>query len=150
MLKAVQKGDIPIYHKFPVYSKIDDYENVIPKYVKCNNCDTLHYVFEVCKSELKLGKDEVTFVNDVNDIKVNIPDKLLSVLEKNSVGLAIYEEVLDAIENNYFPLHIVLQREVVDDVVHVKSLTINGKDSFKITNNFISNVVRGEEKWVTQ
>jgi len=144
MLKTIQKGETPLYHKFSVYSKFDEYDNVIPKYVKCNNCSTLHYVYEICRSEIKTGKDDVTFVNDINDIKVSLPDKLANILDENNTGLAIYEEILDVLENKIFPTSVVLQRELIDDLIQVKTLIINDKDNFKLSNNFINKVI----KWV--
>ena len=51
-LKIYQKNENIIYHKFPVYSKIDENGNIIPKNVKCNNCNAFHKVYEIQKSEI--------------------------------------------------------------------------------------------------
>jgi len=131
-----------LYHKFVVYSKIDEYENIIPKYVKCNNCETVHYVYEICRSEIKTGKEDITSINTIKDISLSLSDKLVGVLNENDAGLASYEEILDAIENDYFPLNIVLQRETIEDIIQIKTLVIKDKDNFKIENNFINRVIK--------
>ena len=142
MLKTLQKGTTPLYHKFVVYSKIDEYENIIPKYVKCNNCETVHYVYEICRSEIKTGKEDMTSINTIKDISLSLSDKIVGVLNENDAGLASYEEILDAIENDYFPLNIVLQRETIEDIIQIKTLVIKDKDNFKIENNFINRVIK--------
>lgn len=142
MLKTLQKGTTPLYHKFVVYSKIDEYENIIPKYVKCNNCETVHYVYEICRSEIKTGKEDITSINTIKDISLSLSEKLAGVLNENDAGLASYEEILDAIENDYFPLNIVLQRETIEDIIQIKTLVIKDKDNFKIENNFINRVIK--------
>ena len=142
MLKTIQKGNSPIYHKFVVYSKFDDYENIVPKCVKCNNCGTVHYVYEICKSEIKTGKEDISSINTIKDISLSLPDKIVNLLLENDSGLAIYEEVLDVIENSFFPVSIVLQRETIEDIIQIKTLIIQDKDKFKIENNFINRVIK--------
>jgi len=142
MLKTIQKGDVPLYHKFVVYNKFDEYDNIIPKYAKCNNCETVHYVYEICRSEIKTGKEDMSSINTIKDINISLSDKLVRVLSENNAGLAIYEEILDSIENNDFPLSVVLQREIIEDIIQIKTLKIQGKDTFKIENNFINRVIK--------
>jgi len=39
-----------IYHKFIVFSEVDEGDTVIPKFVNCNNCGICHNVIDLCKS----------------------------------------------------------------------------------------------------
>ena len=74
-----------INHKFPVYSKIDKLSNkVIPKFAKCNNCESLHYVYDICKSELRPGKDQTQITISKDDISLMIPGKLVNILIKQN------------------------------------------------------------------
>ena len=41
-----------VYHKFPVYSKLDKDNNIIEKIVQCNNCGVVHKITDLCKSEI--------------------------------------------------------------------------------------------------
>jgi len=49
----------PVYHQFVVFSVIDETDSVISKIVQCNNCGILHRIFEVGKSEILSGKEEL-------------------------------------------------------------------------------------------
>ena len=37
---------------------------IIPKYVKCNNCEAVHKVYEINKSEIFAGKDQTESLNE--------------------------------------------------------------------------------------
>ena len=68
---AIYKKQInPVNHKFPVYSKIDDNGNVIKKNVKCNNCDAFHLVYDLCKSEIKAGKEKMYPPQDTGEVVI--------------------------------------------------------------------------------
>ena len=42
----------PVYHKFKVFSILDDGDTVISKHSQCNNCGVVHHVIDICKSEI--------------------------------------------------------------------------------------------------
>ena len=63
----------PVFHKFKVFSQIDENDSIKEKYVICNNCDIVHRVFEVCKSEIKWGSENLkSLVTTKDDIKFNL------------------------------------------------------------------------------
>ena len=64
-LKIYKKDIKNINHKFPVYSKFDLDGLIVPELFKCNNCDALHWVYDVCKSELRPGKDQTVILPDI-------------------------------------------------------------------------------------
>ena len=43
-------------------------KKIIPKIVKCNNCESLHLVDDYCKSILKGGKDQTEVTLSIDDI----------------------------------------------------------------------------------
>ena len=73
ILKLFQNKSKPLYHKFPVFSLIDEEGNVEQKYVSCNNCGAIHEVIDACKSDIKWGGDMYTgLVVTKDDIIFNL------------------------------------------------------------------------------
>mgnify|MGYP003122435025 CR=1 FL=1 len=100
-LKIYQGSENHLYHKFPVYSKFDNKGKIIEKIVSCNHCDTLHRVEDICKSSIiPGGKDENRAAISVEDIQLQLDDKINRILKKYQVDLATWEECLDIFDNN--------------------------------------------------
>ena len=71
-LQIFKGRDEHLYHKFPVYSKIDNTGKVIQKYVQCNNCKTIHSVYDICKSDIiRSGQDSLSGAISIEDIGYN-------------------------------------------------------------------------------
>ena len=83
-LKIFSNEEKKVNHKFSVYSKFDNDGKVIPKLQKCNNCDTLHYVYDICKSELRGGKDETSVTVDLEEMTLMLPERLSTIFIKNN------------------------------------------------------------------
>ena len=122
----------PIYHKFIVFSIIDDSNTVVPKFVQCNNCDTVHKVFDICKSEIISGRDELGTVAQKDDIKRFFSEDLQDVLKVYNADLATYENVAFILEQKKWGSFVVLTREVINDDVTGKMLTFESHNKFKI------------------
>ena len=135
----------PVYHKFAVYSILNEKTgNVIPKYVNCNNCGVTHYVEEFCKSEIKLGKEDIKSVRDVREVSLSLPNKIVDLLNEYNSTIDIYEEVEDIIDNNSYPQSIVIKREIIDECYHLKLLSVKSEDRFKISSEVLDNTIIGE------
>ena len=130
-----------IYHKFPVYSKIDENDTLIPKMSKCNNCDTLHYVYDICKSDIRGGKDQSLMTLSLEEISLMLPERLTSTLIKLETDMSNWEHILDIIEEKRWGEEVVLRREVINEKQHVKIIKINSESSFKIENKIIEDVL---------
>lgn len=130
-----------INHKFPVYSKIDSNGKVISKIVKCNNCDSLHKVFDICKSEIKFGKDQTPVTVTREDLGYMLPSRLNDLLVKTDVDISVFEHVLDVIEEERWGEYIVLKRDIIDEKQQVKLLEIFSEEKYKITNEVINNII---------
>ena len=139
----IYKNKTPVvYHKFSVYSKIDEKTGkVLPKYANCNNCGATHYVSELCKPEIKTGKEDIMSVRSINDIKLSLPENIVKILESYNVGVDVYEEVEDIIENNNYPKDLVLNREVLGEDYHCKILHIKSGSNFKIQSEIINTTI---------
>lgn len=145
-LKVFEKSEKKINHKFPVYSKLDKDNNIEPKLAKCNNCDSLHYIHDVCKSELRPGKEDIETILSIEDIMMMLPEKVNKVLNANRADIADFEHALDIVESESWGERIVVKRSIVGDIENVKILQIDGEQKIKLYNKEIGTVVV-RNKW---
>ena len=129
----VSKQSMPS-HKFPVYSKFDTNENVIPRLVKCNNCDTMHYIKDICRSEIRGGKDQSELVVSIEELSLMLPERLANALFKI--------ETVDIFEEKRWGEIVVLRREIIDEKQHVKTIEVTSSEMFKIKNSTIEDTLR--------
>jgi hypothetical protein len=81
----------PVFHKFVVFSIIDDSDTVQPKFAQCNNCGVVHKVVDICRSELT-SREEAKSLASIEDIKFSISSDLSRVLESYQCDLATWEQ----------------------------------------------------------
>ena len=143
MLAIYKNSSRIINHKFPVYSKFDKNGKVIPKIVKCNNCDTLHDIYDICKSEIRPGKDTTSVTLSKEDISFMLPDKVIKLLEKTDADISVYEHIADVIEEERWEEIIVLKRDIVNEVTQIKGVTFQSENKFKIFTETINDLIRG-------
>jgi len=122
----------PVYHKFVVFSTIDKGDTVIPKYVQCNNCDVIHRVFDVCKSEIVAGRDESKAIMKKEDITPFLPTQVVEVLESYSVETPSYEEAKFIMEYEKWGKFMILSKEIFEEEIIGKKLIFEAKNKFKI------------------
>lgn len=121
-----------LYHKFKVFSEIDENDEIKEKYVICNNCDIVHRVYEVCKSEIKWGNENLkSLVTTKEDIKFNLEscnkEKIVLELEKNDIDLCEWEYIEYLIENNKDG-KIILNKNEIDNNIVYNILYIKGNN----------------------
>ena len=125
----------PVYHKFVVFLEIDESDTVITKYVQCNNCGVVHKVYDVCKSEIMVGKEELYTVATVEDCKLSLTQDVQMVLESYDVELSTWENVKFIVENEKKDDFVVLKQEEIDDgTIQGKLMRYSGEGKFKIEN----------------
>ena len=90
VLPQFKNHENPTFHKFVVFSVIDDSDTVQPKFAQCNNCGVVHKVVDICKSELTT-KEESRSLSSIDDIKFSIPKELSSILESYQCDTATWE-----------------------------------------------------------
>ena len=123
ILSIYKNNTVPVYHKFPVFSTFDENNEIETKYVLCNNCDSLHEVQDICKSEIKWGKDAfISLVNTKDDIKFNLSSQnkqnIIEVLEKNDCDISVWEFVEYVIENNLEENIVLSKKEIDNNIVY--------------------------------
>jgi hypothetical protein len=131
-LAQFRTWDDPPNHKFIVFSELDDLGNVKRSYAKCNNCDIVHRVLEVGKSET-LRKESSKFLEDEDDIRPDLPAWLIGVLEQHSCEVHVWQEARYIFENKMWGRFIVLDKEREDDVVMGKVCQILGDNLHKVS-----------------
>ena len=131
MLPQYRKLANPIFHKFTVFSIIDN-DTVVPKYVQCNSCNAVHKVYDICKSEIIPGKDELRSVTTIDEIKFFIPSDLRNLLELYKCDLPVWEHIKFCLDNERWGDTVILTRETIDDEITGKILTITSKDRFSL------------------
>jgi len=145
VLQVYKDKTPPVYHKFAAYNKINERGNIIPKYVNCNNCGITHYVTEICKSEIKVGKEDSMSVRNISDLKISLPEKLTKILDDYQCDITLYENAEDVIENQCYPYEMIIKREIIDDEHHIKILNIENENRFKIDNQVIKTIIRNKK-----
>lgn len=99
-----------VFHKFIVFSEIKKDGSIKQTYIKCNNCDAIHKILEVAKTEIQ-KKESTNVVPTIEDIKTNIPVWLSTLLQQNDCPLPTWQEAQFIIENNLWNKFIILSRE---------------------------------------
>lgn len=140
VLPQYRKLKDPVFHKFTVFSVIDN-DVVEPKYVQCNNCGAVHKVYDICKSEIIPGKDELRSVATMQEISISIPSDLRQLLETYNCDITVWEHIKFSLQEQRWGDQVVITRESIGDEITGKVLTIAAKDRFTLENYIIRETV---------
>ena len=134
----------PLFHKFAVFSAIDQEGTTIPKFSQCNNCGAIHKVIDICKSEIVHGVDESAAILTITDIKTSIPTSISKIIESHNCSYATWEHVKFIIDNCLWEETVVLSRETIGDASHIKILKIKDQNNYKIETQLRQEEIIGE------
>ena len=137
VLPQYRKMSDPIFHKFVVYSKIDENDQIEHRLVRCNNCDAVHRVLDFCKSEIVTKIEETDVIIDEEEIKLGLPDKVVKLLEKNNSDLATYEAIDHIFEEENWNTEVVISRQTQAEKINLKILQIKSESRFRLKNESI-------------
>lgn len=133
ILPQYRKAARPIFHKFMVFSVLS--EGVVePKYVQCNNCGIVHKVYDLCKSEIVTGRDELRSVSSKEELALGVPPDLRGLLDTYGCDLPIWEHIKFILDEGLWGEQVVLTRETVNGEVTGKILTVAARDRFTLEN----------------
>ena len=121
-----------LYHKFVVFSKIDDSDTVVATHSQCNNCGTVHKIYDVCKSEIIAGKDESAAVESIKDIQISLPASLFELFENYQLEISDYQYARFILENKAWDTTIILSSENEDETKSGKLLRFVAEDQFRV------------------
>lgn len=122
----------PVFHKFLVFSIIEDDDSVRPKIVECTNCGAVHKVHEIGRSERIIGREDLSSLLSKDDIKQNLPGNVTAILESYSVDLPTWEEVQFAMDYQMWGREVILKQEDVQGMTQGKLLKILGPGMVRI------------------
>lgn len=121
----------PPRHQFTVFSIVDN-DVVKPKYAQCTNCGLIHKVTEIGRSEILHGKEFLSSIVSIDEIKSCLPTQLSSILENNHADFPTWELARFIYENKQWGNFVVLKRDNEDGVNQVKYVVIAGENIFKV------------------
>ena len=137
VLPQYRKMSDPIFHKFVVYSRLDEEGGVSHKLARCNNCDAIHRVIDLCRSEIVTRIEDTDVIIDEDEIRLGIPEKLEKILEKNSSDLATLEAIDHILEKEAWGSEIVISRQTQGEKINLKILQIKGENKFRVKSESI-------------
>jgi len=132
VLPQYRRKDTPIFHKFTVFSVIKSNDAVEKKIVQCENCGIIHRVFDICRSEILVGKDESETVLTIEDIRHSLPDKIVHILDSYNCDVSVWEHIEFLIDNEQWGEEIVIKKETQEETTNLKILKLNGPDKIRI------------------
>lgn len=122
-----------LYHRFPVFSVIDDNGDCVEKYVKCDNCDLVHKITEVGISEpQKGGVTESYSAVSKEDVSMGIGSTLRDALERHKCDLATYEHVAWLIETQQWGSSVIIAKNQQKNKIEGKRMIILADNLAKI------------------
>lgn len=134
----------PPFHKFIVFSVINEDGSLEPSLIQCNNCGVLHKVIEVNKSKI-LPKEESALVPKISEIKEGLPKELVDILTSYKCEIYVWQEAKFYLEQQIWNKHIVLIKEEDQFNIAGKTLRIIGNKLFKIENFLIEKEKESDE-----
>ena len=136
VLPQFRKLKDPVFHKFVVYSKFKedgDGQEIEERLARCNNCDAVHRIIDLCRSEIVVKIEETDTIVDIEEIKFGLPEKLVKLLEKNNCDTSTYESIDHIFEKEAWNSQVVISRQTVNnEKIHVKIIEIKSEDKFRI------------------
>ena len=121
-----------VYHKFAVFSILDESDVIIPSLAQCNNCGTIHKIVDICKSELVPGKDESRAIEKKEDISMSLPSSLVELFSSYQLEIPDYQLARFILENEKWDSTILLSAEDVGSRRDGKVLRFLSSDKFRV------------------
>lgn len=121
----------PPQHQFTVFSILED-DVVKPKYAQCTNCGLIHKVTEIGKSEIIHGKENLSSIVSIDELKSSLPTQLAAILDNSHVDLPTWELTKFIYENKQWGNFVVLKRDNEDGINQIKYVTIMSENIFRV------------------
>ncbi len=119
-------------HKFIVFSELEENGEFCPSFAQCNNCGLIHKVTEVGESII-LKKEESFAVPTIEEIKGEMPEKILASLSGFELDLHQWQELKWILDNQAWGRSVVLGKEKIEGLVAGKAIQIISAGIAKIT-----------------
>lgn len=133
ILQQFRKMADPPFHKFIVFSEIDENAKIVPSFAQCPNCGVVHKVEEVGISKV-LKKEELASVLKPEEIKDSLPGKLKEAISGYELELHQLQELAFVIENKAWGKSVILTKESGDGLISGKYIQILSETMFRFGN----------------
>ena len=141
ILPQYRKAEEPVFHKFVVFSIVDDSDTCVPKYVQCNNCGVVHKVIDLCKSELMTGKEELRSVTTIDEIRLTLPKDISSILDSYDIDLPTWENTQFIYLEKKWGHSVILTKDELDGEVQGKLLLFKDDGKYQIESFIAENQI---------
>lgn len=126
------KNTIPtVFHKFVVFSIINEDGNLKPSYINCNNCGAIHKVLEVGQS-IQTPKESISILPKIEEIKTQLPKQLVDILESYKCELHVWQELKFIFDEQKWGKTVLLTKETDGDFSVGKYVLVFGTNFFKV------------------
>lgn len=132
VLSQYKNSPNPPVHQFVVFSIINDDDTVVVKYSQCNNCGIIHKVTDICRSEIVVGKENMSSILTIDDIKTSLPSNLSDILSRNNCELYAWEHAKFILESKLWGDFVLLSQEEEDGIKQGKYVRIMSDSFFKV------------------
>lgn len=144
ILHQFKNSKNPPQHHFVVFSLLDDNDNVVSKYVQCNNCGIVHRVSELCKSQIVGSKEDLKHQMSLEEIKKSLGQQLSEYLDSNEADRATYEMCKFVVDNERWGERVVVSSERIEQERHGKVIRIMSRE-FHIIDEFVEQTTIGDD-----
>ena len=114
-----------VWHKFPVFSIINEKNEVIHKFAQCTNCGIIHKIIEIGKSEVTL-KENLKSIRTIQDIKFGIQPDVAGLLEQYKCDVSVWEQSEFILHNKKWGSMVILDHELDKGTTIGKALVFQG------------------------
>ena len=107
-----------------------DFMNVLEHYELCNNCQAVHKIVELCKSEIvstKLLEEDKIKILEEEYYKKRLSAGIVGALDSNQADLPTWKEVYYHFSNGNWGREIIIKRDDDGDDVILKVIKIYDK-----------------------
>lgn len=118
-----------------------DGEDIDEKFIICDNCGSVHRVFDMCRSEIMTKHEMILSVRTIPEIKMSLDNDVSELLEKNNCHVSTWENVEFIIDNELVETPVIINRENLNGKTSIKILELKKNKKFKIFNEIIENEV---------
>ncbi len=132
ILPQYKRAENPPFHKFVVFSVIDESDSVLEKFSQCNNCGIVHRVYDICKSDIAFGHESLHSLPSKEDFSLMLPSSVSDMLNSYNCDLYKWENVAFIINHEKVGNKIVLAKDEIEGKVQGKFLTYKGSGKFAI------------------
>jgi hypothetical protein len=144
ILPQYRRSKEPVFHKFVVFSIVDEDEEVMPKIAECNNCGVVHRVIDICKSEIIHKIEDARSIVKIDDIIPTIPSSTVAVLSAHKCDISIWENIKFIYDNDLWGESVVIAKDQINDSTQIKILTIKSEDRVKVDSHVRKDEMLGE------